>query len=125
MKNVAVNGMTLNFSDQSDSTVTGVISPPTASLKVKVNGQGVYHNGDQVIVSAIVTATAPIPDPVPKVASFISSAVKVKADGSLVLLEGDKTATIVAMPMDLGGFPHAVSFKIVVSSAGQIKVKAQ
>ena len=126
MKLIAVNGFTCALSNplvQATVALTG-----TPSAKCKAGGAGMCKHGFSLSVSAITAPSsgATIPDPGPYSASISSSASKVKADGSLVLLEGDKTATITATPQIPGSppVPFPVSFDISISVAGQTKAKA-
>lgn len=126
LKPIAIDGCTFL---PSDPLVVCTIAPAgMPSMKVKA-GAGVLEDGYQVLVSAITypSAGATIPDPGPYPASFSSTASKVKADGKLVLLEGDKTATINATPQIPGTppSPNPISFEIVIQVAGQTNVKAQ
>jgi hypothetical protein len=98
------------------------------SIKCKAEGKGMLKDGYQVIVSAITcpSAGASTPDAVAYPSTFETTATKVKADGTLVLLEGDLTATISATPQIPGSppVPYPVSFKIEIKLAGQTKVNA-
>jgi hypothetical protein len=125
MKAIAVDGCTFL---QNDPLVVCTIAPMgVPSIKCKA-GTGILEDGFQVMVSAITypSAGAVTPDPVPYTVAFESTATKVKADGKLVLLEGDLTATINAMPIIPGTPPvqYPVSFKIEIKVAGQTKAKA-
>ena len=126
MKNVAVDGFSYSISNpivQATVTLTGI-----PSLKCKAGGKGMCKDGFSAIISAITapSAGATIPDPAPYNVSFSSTAAKLKADGSLVLLEGDETAMVNATPQIPGSppVPFPVSFKLSISAAGQVKVKA-
>ncbi len=108
--------------------VATIIPTGTPSLKCQASGY-ICKDGFGVSVAAITapTAGATIPDPGPYDETITSSATKVKADGDLVLLEGDETGTINAtpkIPSSPNPIDFPVSFKIYISSAGQIKTKA-
>jgi hypothetical protein len=123
MKLIAVQGATLQ---QNDPLIVCTIAPAgVPSIKCKAEGKGMLKDGFQVIVSVITcpSAGATIPDPAPYPAAFETTATKVKADGTLVLLEGDLTATISANPQIPGSppVPYPVSFKIEIKQAGQTK----
>jgi len=123
---IAVDGATLL---QDDPLVVCTITPiGTPSTTCKAESKGMLKDGYQITVSNITcpSAGATIPDPGPYPASFISGATKVKADGTLVLLEGDLTATINATPQIPGSppTPYPVAFKVEIKVAGQTKVKA-
>ena len=125
-KLVAVEGATLL---QDDPNVVCTISPTGApSATCKAEGSRVLKDGYTVSVSNITvpSAGATIPDPGPYVVGFETTATKVKADGTLVLLLNDKTATINAIPQIPGSpnTPYPVGFKIEITDAGQTKVKA-
>jgi hypothetical protein len=122
---IAVQGMTLVTNPP---TVTAVITPlPGVITKVKTEAKLVGIDGDQVTVSAITvpSAGATIPDPSPYTVALQSSASKVKAEGTHVLLEGDESETINATPQIPGTPPtnYPVSFTIKISVAGQTKAK--
>jgi hypothetical protein len=124
---VAVQGMTLVFSDpnvQGTITITG--SP---SAKVKASNKGVYKDNLGISVTNITypSAGATTPDPGPKTANFSATIAKVKADGQLVLVKNDETGTINATPYIPGAppTPYPISFKVKISNAGQTKSKAQ
>ena len=127
MELIAVDGATFL---QDDPNVVCTITPSgVPSITCKAEGAGMLLDGYQVIVSAITypSAGATIPDPVSYPAAFITSAAKVKADGTLVLLEGDLTATISATPQipnSPSPIPYPITFKIEIKAAGQTKVKA-
>lgn len=126
MKLVAVQGFSHSISDP--LVLATVALTGTPSVKCKAGGMGICKHGFGVSVSAITVPSvgATIPDPGPYSASFSSTAVKVKADGSLVLLEGDKTGNITASPQIPGSppVPYPVTFYLSISAAGQLKVKA-
>lgn len=123
---VAVDGATFL---QDDPNVVCTITPTgTPSATSKAENKGILKDGYQVSVSNITvpSAGATIPDPGPYVVGFITGATKVKADGTLVLLEGDLTPTINAIPQIPGSpnTPYPIAFKIEITIAGQTKVKA-
>lgn len=122
---IAVDGATLL---QDDPNVVCTIAPTgVPSTTCKAESKGILKDGFQILVSAISypSAGATIPDPAPYTASFIASATKVKADGTLVLLEGDLTAIISATPQIPGSppTPYPITFKIEITVAGQTTVK--
>jgi hypothetical protein len=100
-----------------------------ASLKGKILSQGIYQDGLQISVSAITypSAGATIPDPGPYVVAMNAEAQKVKLENKLVLRVDDLSDTISATPQIPGSPPvdYPISFKIKITNAGQIKVKAQ
>jgi len=126
MKNIAVEGMTLIFSDPLVNGTIAIVG--AASSKVKAT-TGVYKDGLEISVSAITypSAGATIPDPGPYSSNINSSAVKVKAETILVLLEGDESDTINAtpkIPNSPSPIDFPISFKVKIQAAGQIKAKA-
>lgn len=126
MELIAVDGATLL---QDDPLVVCTIAPVgVPSITCKAENKGMLKDGYNVVVSAITypSAGATIPDPAPYPVAFETSATKVKADGTLVLLEGDLTPTINATPQIPGSppTPNPVSFKIEINVAGQTTVKA-
>jgi hypothetical protein len=124
---IAVDGATLF---QNDPLVVCTITPVgVPSIINKAENKGFLLDGYQVSVSVITypSAGATIPDPGPYVVAFSSGATKVKESGTLVLLEGDLTATINATPQIPAlpsPTPYPISFEIEITVAGQIKVKA-
>lgn len=101
----------------------------TPSSKVKAAGKGVLKDGYGLSVSNITDpgAGASIPDPGPYNVSFSATAMKVKAENTLVLRKDDETGVINATPQIPGtpNVPFPVAFKFVITDAGQVKVKAQ
>lgn len=108
-----------------------VVDTGTPSLKVKApaGGAGVIKDGYGITVTAITDpgAGATIPDPGPYNVSYSAQALKVKADGTLVLRLDDETGTVNATPQIPGSppTPFPVAFKYKITSAGQIKVTAE
>lgn len=130
---VAVQGMTVTV-DQ--TTVNPPTTPLVATIVVaaptgtKVTATALVHrDGDQITVTAITVpaAGATIADPGPYNVAMVSTAAKVKAEGTEVLRQGDQSETISATPQIPGSPPtdYPVTFKCIVSNAGQTKVKAQ
>ena len=121
--------------DNPPGTVVATITIAGApSIKSKAGGKGVYLDGLQLQITNITapSAGATLPDPasVPPLfypAVLSASALKVKADNKLVLRVNDVTSVISATPLIPGSPPvnYPVTFKVKVSNAGQIKVKAQ
>lgn len=130
LKNVATAGYSatlqvlVGVSPQGTVVDTGV---PSAKVKAPAGGNGIIKHGYGITVSAITDpgAGATIPDPVPYNVSYSAQAVKVKADGSLVLRLDDETGVINAIPIIPPSTPFPVSFKYKITSAGQTKVKAE
>ena len=125
-KLVAVEGATLLQDDP--LVVCTITETGTPSATCKAEGNGMLKDGYQISVSNITvpSAGATIPDPGPYVVGFITSATKVKADGTLVLLVNDKTEIINAVPQIPGSppTPYPVTFAIEITVAEQTKVKA-
>jgi len=97
-----------------------------SSLKVKAGGSGVYKDGLMLSVSAITFGSATIPDAGPYVVPLNATIMKCKADGDLILVEGDLSDMINATPKTPSSpnpIDTPISFKIKIQSAGQIKVK--
>lgn len=130
MKMIAVDGLTYAISDPLVAATVVLLGVPSA--KNKVSGAGMCKDGFQAAVSAITVPSvgATIPDPGPYTVSFSASSTKVKADGSFVLLEGDKTETIKATPQippvppAVNPTPYPVAFELSISLAGQVKARA-
>ena len=124
---IAVEGATLLQDDP--LVVCTIMEVGVPSLTCKAEGNGMLKDGYNITVSNITypSAGATIPDLGPYPASFISGATKVKADGTLVLLEGDLTAIISAtpqIPSSPSPIPYPITFKVEVKVAGQLTVKA-
>jgi hypothetical protein len=129
MQLIAVSGFSYSISDMSTPGIAGVIAlTGIPSLKSFVNGKGVCKHNFSLTVSAVTcnVAGATTPDPVVHTATFQATAIKCKADGSLVLRINDKTAIISASPSIPGSppVPYPVTFKIQITNAGQIKVQS-
>lgn len=125
MENIVTSDMVLV---PDDPLVTCTINlTGTPSTKVKAVGSGVCADGFTIAVSGITypSAGATTPDPTTYTVALNSTATKNKAEGSLVLLEGDESDTIDAVPVIPGSPPtsYNVSFKVVITGAGQTKVK--
>jgi len=126
-KLIAVDGAILLQDDP--LVVCTITETGLPSLFDKAEGNGFLLDGHQITVSNITypSAGATIPDPGPYPASFSSTATKVKDSGTLVLLEGDTTATISAtpqIPASPSPTPYPVTFKVEIKVAGQLTVKA-
>jgi len=124
---VAVSGMTLIIVEGSPTPVFGtILITGSPSVKNKA-GSGIYKDNLAIQVTNITSPPATIPDPGPKNSNIIATAAKVEADGVLVLRRGDKTGIINAIPKIPGSPPvdYPVTFKVMITVAGQIKVKAE
>lgn len=126
---VAVNGFSYLITTVVGVAVSGTVTlTGTPSVKNKAGGNGICKNGFGISVSAIIDsgAGATIPDPGPYTATFSATALKVKADGSLVLRVNDKTGNISATPQIPGSppVPYPVTFYVKITAANQSKVKA-
>lgn len=124
MKLIMVNGGSI--AHKAGSLITGgafiIVSVPSAS--VKIDNNGVFRGPLQYTFSGgsssgfdpgTITTTAP--------QSINPSAVKVKADGQSVVLEGD--FGVMAAQGTIIGVPTPISGPVEVNSAGQNKVNAQ
>jgi hypothetical protein len=134
LKLIAVAGMTV-IVDQTTVNpptiplvATIVVAPPTA-LKEKAENKLVHRDGDQITVSAITVpaAGATIPDPGPYTVPINKTVIKTIAEGKEVLVLGDQSDTINAVPQIPGSPPtnYPVSFKCIISNSNQIKANAQ
>lgn len=121
-KNIAVEGMVMTFTP---ATVTGVITiTGVPSLKSKATSLGIYKDGLSVSVAAPTDSATQMVGTGAGVGSFISTAIKTKADSTPVLLEGDVTGTITVPAVHaVTGVPGTVVFTLTINSAGQIKVQ--
>ena len=123
---VAVNGFTYQISNP--LVVATVVLTGVPSVKNKAGGQGICKDGFGITVTAITVPSvgAVTPDPGPYNVTISATALKVKADNTLVLRVGDKTGTINATPYIPGTppTPSPISFTIDIINAGQTKVKA-
>ena len=129
-KLVAVSGFTELLVVIVGVSPTGAyVNTGTPSLKVKAGGAGVVKHGFGLSVSGVTDpgAGATIPDPGPFTSSYSATALKVKADGTLVLRQDDESGVINATPQIPGSppVPWPVSFKYKISVAGQLKVSAE
>ena len=94
--------------------------------KGKVSGSSILLQGTQGIVTNITSNGATIPDIGPYTLTIKSTVKKVKAERKLVLLEGDQSDKVTATPQIPENPPtnYPVTFKLVIQSAGQTKVRA-
>lgn len=130
LKNVANSNYTKTLqASVGVSPQASVVDTGVASAKVRADGSGVLKDGYGLTVTGITDpgAGATTPDPGPYNVSFSATATKVKADGTLVLRQDDESGTINATPQIPGTPPVAypVSFKYVITDAGQVKVRAE
>ena len=122
MKNVAVVGCTVTLSPG-----TGVAQITTqASLKVKVNGNGVYFGSIDVSVSGYSDSTITVPSSGSGTITIKPSAKKVKVEGDYVVLEGDSGDAMIDGKAQQGQTQVDVQSKVTakIEVAGQVKVKA-
>lgn len=126
MKLIAVDGFIYSISDP--LVVATVVLSGVPSITCAAGGAKICKDGFSAVVSNITVPSvgATIPDPGPYNVSFNASSAKVTVDGALVLLEGDKTGTINAIPQIPGtpSVPYPVAFDLSISVPGQIKAKA-
>lgn len=126
MELIAVNGATLLQNDA--NVVCTIVETGIPSTTCKAESNGMLKDNHGILVSNITypSVGATIPDPGPYSANFITGSTKVKADGTLVLLEKDLTGTINATPQIPGSpnIPYPIAFKVEVKVAGQTTVKA-
>jgi len=114
---VAVVGLTL--------APQGIVSGGTvsissaASLKVKVQGNGVYKSSLDFSVTGA-NAVGYDPGTVTGTGSILASATKVKADGSFVMRENDSAS--ISMTGTIGGTPTPFTEPWKITAAGQSKV---
>jgi hypothetical protein len=139
VKEIAVDGCTFKYfitvtppsysvNDPSDGKITTLHSG-----KVKADGKGVHKNGAgfSATLSAPPTGIGGVvaPPAFPITGSFNSTARKVKADGQLVLLKGDKTAVMTANFTDTNSqtgitVPITVTVIAEIDDPGQTKAVA-
>lgn len=122
MENVAVVGCTVTLSPG-----TGVAQITTqASLKVKVNGNGVYFGDIDVSVSGYSDSTITVPGSGSGTITIKPSAKKVKVEGDYVILEGDSGDAMIDGKAQQGQTQVDVQSKVTakIEVAGQVKVKA-
>jgi len=121
---------TPNYSVQ-DPSGGQITAPP--SPKVKAEGKGVYKNGCSFQATLIAPPTnvggAVTPTDLTINGNFNSTAMNTKADGTLVLLKGDKTAAMTASFTDTNSasgvtVPVVVTVIAEIDDPGQEKVKA-
>lgn len=121
---VAVDGMTLDI-DSTHSATISVVSP--SSTINKINAKGVYKDNTQVSVTNIISGPATTPDPGPVTGYLNASISEVKENGTLLLVDGDETGLLNAIPKIPGSPPtdYPITFKIYVDDPNQTKVKAK
>lgn len=128
LKNIANENMTIEIVTPG---VTGTISlVSTPSTKVKADGVGVYRGSLQFGVSNIQQSPCGTASPGSVASASISPTTsKVKADGQLVLREGDKVTGLSAVGATQPGTPSPIPctiiFDVEITNAGQSKVKAE
>jgi len=111
------------------TVVATIIALPPTSTKGLAENKAIYLDGDQIQVVAITvpSAGATIPDPGPYVVGITATASKCTLENKYPLRLGDQSSLISAVPQIPGSPPvnYPVSFKCVISNAGQSKVSAQ
>jgi hypothetical protein len=122
MEWVAVSGLIMSTDTPSITAILLLTDVP--SIKVKASGSGVHIDGSTV--SATVVTEGNYVGAGPFTANYPATSTKSKAEGSLVLRENDESETITATvtntvsPFD----SKDITFKAVISSAGQTKVRS-
>jgi hypothetical protein len=122
MKNVAVVGCTVTLSPGE-----GVAQISTqASLKVKVDGKGVYCGPIEVAVSGYSDSVITVPGSGSGTITIQPSAQKVKVEGKSVILEEDSGSAMIDGMAQQGQTQVAVKSNVTakIELAGQVKVKA-
>lgn len=124
LKEVAVQGLTL--------TPQGIVTPGTGvltitstpSVKVKGSGSGAYKTPLQFTLTGA-NATGYDPGTVVTVGpgSISATAIKVKADGTIVMRVDDQNAAV-SMTGTISGTPTPFVEPWKITNAGQTKVKA-
>ena len=102
---------------------TFTIKPTTPSTKVKAEGSGVYSE-PLIFIFSGGSATGFTDGTITGAGSISAEAVKVKADGSLVIREDD-FVNVIFNGTTTGGSPGTVSGDVEVSDAGQSTVKGE
>ena len=123
---IAVEGCTFDIQPVVPGQGVWNGAPPTVvalpSLKVKAEGKGVYKSPLALLTAAASvtnpTALATIPDPLPYPVNITTTATKSKADGVLVMLEGDFIDQIFN-PTTALGVPVPTTMRISIKTAGQ------
>lgn len=126
LKYIAVDGCTLEFQKGGGPNTAIIINPNQLSSTTKAGGKAVYntlkftvsgYSGQDITVTGSGTGTGEI----------TSSAIKVKTDGKVVILEGDESAEfdITGLKYVSGGTSTVTVKEVVkVTKAGQDKAKA-
>jgi hypothetical protein len=127
LENVCNESMILSVNEIGTTATLTILTP--AKPKVKAGGSGVYAGDIDVAISLATngtcTQTPPVPPaPFPK-ATLKPTATKTKAQGDLVLRDGDSAVAVTISGTDGGGNPCTFPVTVVVTDAGQTKVKAQ
>jgi hypothetical protein len=107
---------------------TIAVAPPTGTKNL-AGAKLMHRHGDQITVTAITvpTAGATTPDSGPYVKALEAKGTKVLAESVLVLRQNDQSAVVSAIPKIPGSPPveYPVTFKCIISNAGQTKVLAK
>jgi hypothetical protein len=120
---VAVDGLSLVDDNVSNTTTVAVTPGYLPSEKVKAQGKGVYKKELQVTIASGSGIAGSCVLVAPVNGKIDPTAIKVKAEGELVMREQDG-ATIDAQGQTPQGAPCNLSFNIRIDNAGQTKVRA-
>jgi len=124
MKEIAVNGFTLETDDELISALITKTGVP--SLKCKADGKGICKDGFMISLATITKGA--FVNSGPMVSSLNATSTKVKADGIFVLRVDDETDTIGGITgvilTNPSGATEIVYFKVKITNAGQSVVKA-
>ena len=122
LKNIANGDATLNVSIPLGAGSANITSTP--SVKVKAMSKGVYRGGLNFVIPSGAGISGTCISVAPKSGTISPTAQKVKADGQLVIRDGDNTTLTVPGQVPSTGAVCSFSATITVN-AGQIKAKAQ
>lgn len=117
-KFIAVEGCTLTTDNATaQAQVTGV-----PSIKVKAGGKGIYK--DKLTVQVTAASEGAFQQTAPVTTVIDTTATKIKVEGEIVLLEGDKSNTpAMCVCADPYGTTKIVPVTVTIHQAGQTKVK--
>ncbi len=116
---IAVSGCTLAYSAPVTGPAPSLTSAP--SVKVKVQGNGVYHDGDTVEIPVGIT-NGTCTSTVVATGNIAASATKVLADGKKVLRTNDSVTVSGITGVLSGGGGCTLSATVTITNAGQTKV---
>jgi len=123
-KEVAISGAVLSYEAPVSGPPAQFTGAPSSKVKDIATGMGVHKDGVQVTIPSGVsdgTCTTVVPG----VGNMAASALKTKADGSLVIRKDDSLTVNGITGVLSGGGACTLNVTVKVSDAGQSKIKAE